>query len=135
MIYKDRPIENHWPDMCTYFMLRCLITNKAYLPTEERRKRFQRYATIYIIVFLILGFLFMGLYFHKSPEIAIYLYFSIVCFSYSVAEIIISVVLFKNNRRLIDSDKVLINKAEIEMVNSKLGTPFARPFSYSTYLS
>lgn len=97
--------------MCTYFMLRCLITNKAYLPIEERRKRFQRYATIYIIVFLILGFLFMGLYFHKSPEIAIYLYFSIVCFSYSVAEIIISVVLFKNNRRLIDSDKVLINKA------------------------
>lgn len=73
--------------MFTFFILR-MLRRRSYLTYEQRRQRFFCMAAVYLSIFLIAGFVFLGLYLANNNS-QVDLYPMIICFAYAGLELLL----------------------------------------------
>jgi ABC-type transport system involved in cytochrome c biogenesis permease subunit len=98
--------------MLTFFMLR-MLRRRSYLTYEQRRSRFFCMAAVYLSIFLVAGFVFLGLYLANHDD-QVELYPMIICFAYAGVELLLIIFCLlrgnpylgqQNNTVVIDSSR------------------------------
>lgn len=93
--------------MCTYYILKSVMTNRrSYLTYEQRKNRFICYALIYIGIYVALGFIFLTVYLQKYQSQVIILMG--ICFVYAIIELIVAFTIYQRDDFPWNNDVVII---------------------------